>query len=183
MPLDYSGVYFFCGGGALWPCCTQNGQNSILCRGGGRVFNPNALWTLWSFGRCECNRIWSSPMRRETNTSKSTKIAADNTLIFSSPGRSPGRAIVLPPASALALAAALAKSLTLKFFMWWARRCQANYPVPVTGLVYFYRLKKIKLDISCELSAWQRIHLNHQVLFPLKNNEKVFMNVVCCSRD
>ena len=39
--------------------------------------------------------------------------------IFSSPGQSPGRAIVLPPASALALAsaAALAKSLTLKFFM------------------------------------------------------------------
>ena len=37
-------------------------------------------------------------------------------LIFSSPGRSPGRAIVLPPASALAAASALAKSLTLKFF-------------------------------------------------------------------
>ena len=39
--------------------------------------------------------------------------------VFSSPGQSPGRAIVLPPAlaSALALAAALAKSLTLKFFM------------------------------------------------------------------
>ena len=40
---------------------------------------------------------------------------------FSSPGQSPGKAIVLPPASALALAAvaasALAKSLTLKFFM------------------------------------------------------------------
>ena len=35
--------------------------------------------------------------------------------IFSSPGRSSGRAIVLPPA--WALAAALAKSLTLKFFM------------------------------------------------------------------
>ena len=42
---------------------------------------------------------------------------------FSSPGRSPGKAIVLPPASALALAfvsalalaAALAKSLTLSF--------------------------------------------------------------------
>ena len=33
--------------------------------------------------------------------------------IFSSPGRSPGRAIVLPPASELVLA----KSLTLKFFM------------------------------------------------------------------
>ena len=40
---------------------------------------------------------------------------------FSSPGQSPGRAIVLPPASALgsalAAAAALAKTLTLKFFM------------------------------------------------------------------
>ena len=35
--------------------------------------------------------------------------------IFSSPGQSPGRAIVLPPALAAALA--LAKSLTLKFFM------------------------------------------------------------------
>ena len=33
--------------------------------------------------------------------------------LFSSPGRSPGRAIVLPPASALALA----NILTLKFFM------------------------------------------------------------------
>ena len=37
-------------------------------------------------------------------------------LLFSSPGQSPGRAIVLPTASALA-ATALAKSLTLKFFM------------------------------------------------------------------
>ena len=36
-----------------------------------------------------------------------------NGRIFSSSGRSPGRAIVLPPALALALA----KSLTLKFFM------------------------------------------------------------------
>ena len=52
--------------------------------------------------------------------------------IFSSPGRSPGRAIVLPRASAWALA----KSLTLKFFMRWARHCQVSYPVPVTGLVY-----------------------------------------------
>ena len=29
----------------------------------------------------------------------------------------------------------------------------------------------------------QRIHLKHLVLFPVKNNEKIFMNVVCCSRD
>ena len=59
-------------------------------------------------------------------------------LFFSSPGRSLGRAIVLPPASVWAAAAALAKSLTLKFFMRWARRCQASYPVPVTGLVFFF---------------------------------------------
>ena len=39
--------------------------------------------------------------------------------VFSSPGRSPGRAVVLPPALELALAvvSALAKCLTLKFFM------------------------------------------------------------------
>ena len=39
-------------------------------------------------------------------------------VLFSLPGRSPGRAIVLPTtsASALAAASALAKSLTLKFF-------------------------------------------------------------------
>ena len=29
----------------------------------------------------------------------------------------------------------------------------------------------------------QRIHLKHQVLFSLKNTEKIFINVVCCSRD
>ena len=42
-------------------------------------------------------------------------------VVLSSPGRSPGRAIVIPPALALALvlalASAIAKSLTLKFFM------------------------------------------------------------------
>ena len=35
-----------------------------------------------------------------------------------------------------------------------------------------------KLDFSCEFS-----HLKQQVLFSLKNNEKIFMNVICCSRD
>ena len=39
--------------------------------------------------------------------------------VSSSPGQSPGRAIVLPPVSALVLAAAaaLAESLMIKFFM------------------------------------------------------------------
>ena len=46
----------------------------------------------------------------------------------------------------------------------------------MTGLVYFYLSKKIKLDFPCE-------SLKHQLLFSLKNDEKIFMNVVCCSRD
>ena len=44
----------------------------------------------------------------------------------------------------------------------------------------FYLSKKIRPDFSCESSA---IHLKYQVLFSLKNNEQLFMNVVCCSRD
>ena len=48
---------------------------------------------------------------------------------------------------------------------------------------YFYLSKEIKLDVSCESSARQRIHMKYQVLFSLKNNENVFMNVVCYSRD
>ena len=58
--------------------------------------------------------------------------------INSSPGRSPGRAIVLPFVLALALASAASalanvKVFTFKIFM--TRRCLASYPVPVIGLV------------------------------------------------
>ena len=52
-----------------------------------------------------------------------------------------------------------------------------------TLVFYFYLSKEIRLDVSCEASAQQRIHMKCQVLFSLKNNEKVFTNVVCCSRD
>ena len=52
-----------------------------------------------------------------------------------------------------------------------------------TFIFLLYCLKKIRLDVSCESSARQRIHMKYQALFSLKNNEKVFMNVVCCSRD
>ena len=52
-----------------------------------------------------------------------------------------------------------------------------------TFYFYFYLSKKIRLDFSGESSAKQRIHLKHQVLFSLKNNEKIFMNVVCCSHN
>ena len=38
--------------------------------------------------------------------------------------------------------------------------------------LYFYLLKKIRLVVSCESSARQRTNIEHQALFPLKNNEK-----------
>ena len=50
-------------------------------------------------------------------------------------------------------------------------------------IFYFYLLKKIRLDFSCESFARQKIHLKLQFLFFLKSNEKIFMNVVCCSCD
>ena len=51
------------------------------------------------------------------------------------------------------------------------------------NVFYFYLLKKIWLDVLCESSALQRIHMKYQVLFSLKNDEEIFMNVVCCSCD
>ena len=47
----------------------------------------------------------------------------------------------------------------------------------------FYLSKKIRLDISWEPSAKQRIHMKYQALFYQKNNEKIFKAVICCSRD
>ena len=35
----------------------------------------------------------------------------------------------------------------------------------------------IMLDISCESSAWQRIHMKHQALFSLKDKSK---KLKCC---
>ena len=39
---------------------------------------------------------------------------------------------------------------------------------------YFFIVfqKKIRLDISCESSAWQRFHMKHQALFPDKDKSK-----------
>ena len=53
---------------------------------------------------------------------------------FSLPGRSPGRAIVLPAASVLALA----KSLTLKFFYLMGKALSGELSFPVTGLVFCF---------------------------------------------
>ena len=47
---------------------------------------------------------------------------------------------------------------------------------------YLHLSKKIRLDVSCEFSAEQRIYMKYQVLFPLKYHEKIFKTVICCSR-
>ena len=58
-------------------------------------------------------------------------------------------------------------------------KCQAKIAADDTLIVffffYFYLLKEIRLDVSYESSARQRIHMKNQVLFSLKNNEKVFI--------
>ena len=41
----------------------------------------------------------------------------------------------------------------------------------------------MRLDVSCESSAKQRIHMKYQALFYQKNNEKIYKTVICCSRD
>ena len=49
-------------------------------------------------------------------------------------------------------------------------------------LFFSYFSEKIMLDISCESSAQQTIHMLYQALFPVKNKKnKYFKNVVCQS--
>ena len=50
-------------------------------------------------------------------------------------------------------------------------------------IFYFYLSKKIRLDVLCESSVKQRIHINSQGLFSLNNDEKIVKIVVCCSRN
>ena len=50
------------------------------------------------------------------------------------------------------------------------------------SLIYFHCFsEKIRLDISCESSARQRIHMKHQALFSSKDKSKQNKNVVCCN--
>ena len=50
-----------------------------------------------------------------------------------------------------------------------APRKIAGLQQATTPLCYYsYRLKKIRLDVSCESSARQRIRMKYQVLFSLK---------------
>ena len=62
-------------------------------------------------------------------------------------------------------------------------KCHTKITADNSLIFYFYLLKKIRLDLLGESSAKQRIHMKYQVFFALKNNEKIFMNVVCCSHD
>ena len=41
-------------------------------------------------------------------------------------------------------------------------------------IYFFYFSEKTSLDISCESSAWQMIHMKCQDLFSLKNKKKIF---------
>ena len=62
-------------------------------------------------------------------------------------------------------------------------KCQAKIAADGTLFFYFYLSKEMRLDVSSESSARQTIHMKYQVLFSLKNNEKVFINGFCCSCD
>ena len=65
-----------------------------------------------------------------------------------------------------------------------ALKCQIEIAADETLIFfYFYLLKKIRLDVSCESSAGQRIHIKYQVLLSLKNSEKILKTAVCCSPD
>ena len=41
--------------------------------------------------------------------------------------------------------------------------------------------EKMRLNISCESSAGQRIHLKHKALFSSKDKNKNKISVVCCN--
>ena len=56
-------------------------------------------------------------------------------------------------------------------------KCKAQSQLQQTTFFFFFS-KKTSLDISCESSAWQMIHMKCQDLFSLKN-EKKNSNVIC----
>ena len=62
--------------------------------------------------------------------------------------------------------------------------------IPLKGYLFLFTLKAPNKNSSRRhfnflLLSFEenRIHLKHQVLFSPKNNEKIFLNVVCCSHD
>ena len=66
--------------------------------------------------------------------------------------------------------------------MTWYGKIFLTLKAPITTAAddiffFFFQKKKTSLDISCESSAWQMIHMKCQDLFPLKNKKKIFE---CC---
>ena len=56
---------------------------------------------------------------------------------------------------------------------WFYKNCNKRSYEPLTVLNIFHCFfYKIMLDISCESSAWQNIHMKHQALFSSKDKSK-----------
>ena len=46
---------------------------------------------------------------------------------------------------------------------------------------FSFFLEKIRLDMSCEYSAWQRIYMKNQALFSKKDKSENNKSVICCN--
>ena len=77
--------------------------------------------------------------RKNSILSLSVPKNADFLDIFSSPGRSPGRAIVLPPALALVAASALAKNFNVKVFYVMGKALLGELSCPCDSSCYTYK--------------------------------------------
>ena len=53
-----------------------------------------------------------------------------------------------------------------------------NYFFFIFFFIFFFFSGKTSLDISCELSAWQTIHMKCEDLLSLKKNKKIKNNLV-----
>ena len=74
--------------------------------------------------------------------------------------------------------------LHLQHFLVWGQYLTLKAPITTAAedsLEYFFIFfsDKIMLDISCETSARQRIHMKHQTLFTLKDKSKNNKSVYC----
>ena len=70
----------------------------------------------------------------------------------------------------------LVKSLKICFPL----KRQTKIAADDTLFFYFYLSREIRLDVHVNPLPSR---MKYQVLFSLKNNENVFINVICCSRD
>ena len=71
--------------------------------------------------------------------------------------------------------------LALKVPIMTAADDSLEYLFIVFVFCFLFFFDKIMLDISCESSARQRIHMKHQALFSSKDKSKNNKSVVCCN--